>query len=643
MKSMTNSHAAVALVLILLTANLLVIVPSENVCGDDPYTGEDLARAILDTRYQDNLLWSTYSDQDGAGQHRQGKVCTSLGVLQPTNGENFTILSTGIAGFVPVTTDEDHDGFGDNPGDERGTWFQGGQKGYPRDEATLTMALQIPPLMTVLRYDVQFLSAEYPEYVGSQFNDKLTITIQSPSQGTTTYTQDINSGIFRLEAPELTGSGFNVFALSGYPGDLDRLTTTIGPGGDAGATLRFPAEHPVLGPEVVTVTINILDWGDNLVDSAVFIDNISFTEEAQVSITARKDAYNLGGELINYVERGETIEYRIDIINGGEIEQEDNEFEDILSDDVLFAGDLTTDFGTAEYVAGEHKIMWTGDIPADNYNRIKFKVTVNEGVENGTIIPNQGVVEWDSDNNGILDTVTYTDYANVTVLVYEPPPSVTEDFSDDINGGGATQLYPPDRLWFETSEGSAISAFKVVPSYRYETAKSFKTKIRAADSPHYWNYTLSELESDIQWWEVWFACGNTSEAADLYLIFKNNDSEEIAKIKFEYIQDGIQPPTDWSLALSYYDNGWKRLYSDFFSYYSDGYLFNGWYKLRIEKNGENDINYLLNRTGKGLIDAKTGGILEDSFSDIATIEWSSTKNPVVCPVFFWDEHTIGLC
>ncbi len=635
-------HAVVALALTIVAANFLIITPSENVCGDDPYTGEDLARAMIDTRYQDALLWSTYSDQDGTEDHRQGKVCTSLGVLQPTNGENFTILSTGTAGFVPVTTDEDHDGYGDNPGDERGTWFEGGQKGFPRDEVTLTMALQVPPLMTVLTYDVQFLSAEYPEYVGSQFNDKLTITVESPSQDESTYIQDVNSGIFRLEAPELTGSGFDVFALSGYPGDLDRLTTTIGPGGDAGATLLFPAEHPVLGPEVVIVTINILDWGDNLVDSAVFIDNVSFAEEAQVSITARKNAYNLFGELINYVECGETIEYRIDIINGGEIEQEDNEFEDMLSDDVTFAGDLTTDFGSAQYVAEEHKVVWTGNIPADNYNRIKFKVTVNDGLVNGTIIPNQGIVEWDSDNNGILDAVAYTKYANITVLVYQPPPSVTEDFSDDSDGHGATQSYE-DRLWFETSEGSAISAFKVVPSYRYETAKSFKTKMRAADGPHYWNYTLSELESDIEWWEVWFACGNTSEAADLYLTFKNSDSEEIAKIKFEYIHDGIQSPTNWSLALSYYDNGWKRLYSDFFSPYSDGYLFNGWYKLRIEKNGEDAINYLLNRTGVGLIDAKPGGILDASFSNLATIEWSSIKNPVVCPVFFWDEHTVGLC
>jgi len=321
MKKISGKNLGVMIAIGILLSNLVIFYSSEITSADDPYTGEDLARAMLDTKYQSNLIWSTYADRDATGGHRQGNVITSLGVLQPTNGVNFTILSNGIAGFMPVTTDENGDGVPENPGDERGTWFQGGTQGYPRDEVTLTMNLQVPSLMTRLTYDVQFLSAEYPEYVGTSFNDELTITVNSPSQGVSTYTQNVNSGIFRLEANELTGSGFDVFATSGNPGNLDIVTTTIGPGGDAGATLRFPAEHPVLGPEDVTVTINIKDAGDNMVDSAVFIDNVSFAEKAQVSITARKDVYNLEGELIEYAECGDTIEYRIDIINGGEVMQ----------------------------------------------------------------------------------------------------------------------------------------------------------------------------------------------------------------------------------------------------------------------------------------------------------------------------------
>jgi len=639
MKKISGKNLGVMIAIGILLSNLVIFYSSENVSADDPYTGEDLARAMLDTRYQSNLVWSTYADRDATGGHRLGKVCSSLGVLQPTNGVNFTILSTGIAGFVPVTTDENGDGVPENPGDERGTWFQGGTQGYPRDEVTLTMTLQVPSLMTRLTYDVQFLSTEYPEYVGTTFNDELTITVNSPSQGVSTYTQDVNSGIFRLEANELTGSGFDVFATSGNPSNLDIVTTTIGPGGDAGATLRFPAEHPVLGPEDVTVTINIKDAGDNMVDSAVFIDNVSFAEEAQVSITARKDVYNLEGELIEYVECGDTIEYRIDIINGGEITQLGNEFDDILSDDVTFAGNLTWEYGTAAYLPDEHKVIWTGDIPAGNYHRLKFQVTINDGLENGIIISNNGTVDWDSDNNGVNDAIALTGFANVTVLAYEPPPSVTEDFSDDIAGGKANQSYD-GRAWFETSSSVLGSVFEVASGYYYSTANAFKTKLRSSGSPQYWNYSLDALECDIDWWEIWFACGNTSEASNLYLDFKNGDNEDMAKIRFEYVDGGNEPPIDWMLELSYWSpvHGWVRLNTDFPS----GHLYNSWYKLKIEKNGLSYINYSLYRNGKGLVDFKTDQQLGASFSNLTSVEWSNTRNPVVCPIFFWDEHTLGL-
>jgi hypothetical protein len=34
--------------------------------------------------------------------------------------------------------------------------------------------------------------------------------------------------------------------------------------------------------------------------------------------------------------------------------------------------------------------------------------------------------------------------------------------------------------------------------------------------------------------------------------------------------------------------------------------------------------------------------LGSSFSDLARVEWYSTRNPVVSPIVFWDEHTVSL-
>ncbi|MEA3339897.1 MAG: hypothetical protein U9R15_08020, partial [Chloroflexota bacterium] len=125
--------------------------------------------------------------------------------------------------------------------------------------------------------------------------------------------------------------------------------------------------------------------------------------------------------------------------------------------------------------------------------------------------------------------------------------------------GKATQSYM-GRKWFETSEKSGESNFEVSSGYHYLTSKSFKTKLRLPGSPQYWYYNLSALESEIRWWEICFKCGNASEESDLYLNFKNSVGNDIAKIKFEYVQMGTEPPTDWVLELYYWDygSGWGR-------------------------------------------------------------------------------------
>ena len=137
------------------------------------YSGQDLALAIL--KNDSTLIDSSYVDNDPSG-HRQAIVLSSLGTMAPTHNNTFALFSTGVAGYNPVTTDEE------NPGDERGTWLRN-KHGNPRDYATLTMTLQVPLYMHYLYYDVQFFSSEWPEYIGTKYNDKLTITINSPDIG----------------------------------------------------------------------------------------------------------------------------------------------------------------------------------------------------------------------------------------------------------------------------------------------------------------------------------------------------------------------------------------------------------------------------------------------------------------------------
>jgi hypothetical protein len=148
------------------------------------------------------------------------------------------------------------------------------------------------------------------------------------------------------------------------------------------------------------------------------------------------------------------------------------------------------------------------------------------------------------------------------------------------------------------------------------------------------------FNSEIISWETWFACGNSSEPADLCADFKTTSGNDITKIKFDYVyvSDALRSSCYQVKMSIITPSGWVQLQSD----YANGYLYNGWYKLRIEKNGDAAMNYSLSRSGGGVTDFVTGQGLGSSFNDLARVEWYSTRNPVVSPIVFWDEHTVSL-
>lgn len=648
-----NKKLPIILTLFICMFFSIIIITSEEAQAGS-YNGQDLAYALLAN--QSTYVSSSYWDRDREGC-RQATVLSSLGTMSPTNGSSFALLSTGIAGANPVTT------YTENPGNERGTWFKH-RYGKPRDHAELTMTLQVPPYMHYLYYDFQFFSTEVPEYIGSKYNDEFEVIVYSPSQGTSTYVCDVNSGNFVLDSNYISGTGFDIFAQSGIPDDVDIVDTTPRtPGADAGATAvitRGGEAHPVSPNEEITVTFIIKDDGDNQFDSAVFIDNLVFLGYAKTDILARKNVEDLNGGLY---ENEDIIEYTITISNAGDADQNnnpENEFEDTIDQNLSYVpGSVTATSGTVEYDSDNHKIIWNGEILQESSVVIRYQTVINSSVLDGTIIPNQGIVYWDSNEDGTNNAIEYTDDSSVddgidldgdgetddddstdiSVYGFQPPSEVIEGFSDDTAGESASETYCA-RTWFETSSKQIESNFEVAGTYYYSTSKSFKTKMRNTSGNMFWNYNLDTLESDITWWEVWFTCGNATENSDLYLVFKNTNDQDIAKIKFEYDQLGSDHLTEWIVKMYYYspDHGWLRINTR----YLGGFLYNDWYKLRIEKHGTSYINYSLYNSNGELIEVKQARNLGTSFSNLEQIIWSSTKDPVVCPVFFWDENKIGL-
>jgi uncharacterized repeat protein (TIGR01451 family) len=346
MKKLFHKNLTIIIIIGLVITTNIVIYPLEKVTAGST-DAWDLATAILTNHTA--LINAQYADNDPDGD-RQVVVLSSLGTMVPIEGSTFLFMSTGIAGQVPVTTD------GMSPGDERGTYFIK-QNGNPRDEASLTMELVVPPFMHYLYYDFQFFTTEYPDYIGTKYNDEFTVTVDSPSQGITTHSIDVSGGDFVLTSFDIPGTGFDIFAKDLHtgeptdPSDVDILTRVpANPGADAGATALIGREHPVSPHEIITITFNICDIGDNQLDSAVFIDNVKFSGYAKTDIIARKTVKDLNGHL---PEPGETLEYSISISNIGNIDQNNNpgnEFEDYIPVNTTYVpGSLTVTSGIATY------------------------------------------------------------------------------------------------------------------------------------------------------------------------------------------------------------------------------------------------------------------------------------------------------
>ena len=618
---------------------------------------EQLAEAVL---HNSSCLISATYEETTTGGTSQSAILSSKGTLHPTDGSTFILLSTGNAGANIVSTNNI------NPGDERGTWFRNDQyQRYHTDQASLTLQLQVPPYMHYLYYDIQFLTSEYPDYVGSQYNDKVTITIQPEGQSPITDIIDVNGGDFVLNSNDIPGTGFDIFAIDRntynptHPNDVDWVTTSPSSyGADGGSTALVGREQPVEPGTNLSFTITIRDTGDNQFDSAAYLDNLRFTGYARTSLISRKTVTDQNGD---YAEPGDVLTYSITISNIGNADQNNNpgyEFIDILPQYLdLDPTSLSSTSGTLSYNTSANQIQWDGDLPAESSVAISFECAINQSAPNGHIISNQGTVYWDTDEDDINDATELTDDPNtddgidtdndletddddpteITVTSFDTPDSVTETFSEDTARQAASQLYNTLE-WFTTTSHTGEGNFHVVDSYHYSTTKSFKTKLRAVCGDHYWIYNPTNLKATINSWQIWFSIGNSSEESDLYLTFQDATNGTITRLNLTYHDVGTSQPTTYLPSLSILSTeGYQHIASS----HPGGYLHTGWYQLTLELYNTYQLNVTLREAGAGITYNNTIS-LSRPFHSLEAIKWHSTKDPIICPMIFWDEHTIGL-
>ncbi len=182
----------------------------------------------------------------------------------PRSGSSFVVLSTGMAAAQG------------QPGyvlPQSGTSFTNTAP-YPKvncqnsgtvyDFTEWKLTLKVPSNAQALSFDFFFLSSEYPEYVGTQFNDKFVAVLDSKGY----------KGNISLDAKGNCVSINNAFfqACNGCALGAALLEGTGYEGGVGGGTGWLTTTAPVTPGETITVRLMIWDEGDHIYDSVVFID-----------------------------------------------------------------------------------------------------------------------------------------------------------------------------------------------------------------------------------------------------------------------------------------------------------------------------------------------------------------------------------
>jgi hypothetical protein len=184
----------------------------------------------------------------------------------PTSGSTFGILTTGDPTIVDLPNNGSGDGKSveaqDN-GDVRGD--------TDHDTTVLKIGVNVPAGANCVSLDYRFLSEEFPEFVGTSFNDAFIGELDT-TQWSTSGSTISKPGDFA------TNTGGAPVSINGVGPVAVTAAEAAGTTYDA-ATGRVNTKT-VIAPGAHVVFLSIFDQGDAIYDSAVFLDRLAFITES---------------------------------------------------------------------------------------------------------------------------------------------------------------------------------------------------------------------------------------------------------------------------------------------------------------------------------------------------------------------------
>lgn len=180
----------------------------------------------------------------------------------PTAGKNYLVLSTGLASDV----------FRGTASDLAATNLDTSTLGADgNDMSQVRVTLTPPSGASCLAFDFQFMSEEYPEYLGKQYND--------------IFTAELNESKFELNGNQVSSPYNFAFDTKGKPISINTVDTGWAPnngwGAMNGTTDSLTATTPITKDTNgnMTVILSIQDIGDSIYDSAALIDNFHWLNQ----------------------------------------------------------------------------------------------------------------------------------------------------------------------------------------------------------------------------------------------------------------------------------------------------------------------------------------------------------------------------
>ena len=173
----------------------------------------------------------------------------------PTQGSSYVALSTGDVSEID-TEDFMSSTLGTNSGADG------------HDRTTLVLDLRPPTGSTCMSFDAMFGSEEFPEFVKAGFNDTFTAELGSSNLTYDTTTDKVVApNNFAFDPQGAIIDVDTVFGVAPPPNTkLDGVTPT----------LKVTTPFTVDGSGQIKVFLSVQDIGDNIYDSVVFLDNLTW-------------------------------------------------------------------------------------------------------------------------------------------------------------------------------------------------------------------------------------------------------------------------------------------------------------------------------------------------------------------------------